>query len=178
MNREASPLLRFYRRSGVDHRGRTLLDIRKMTFEELESTHDFIQWLFPLPESSSFNTHAPLLTEDDITCFHSDSCLQGELLASLRIMSAFYGLSVLTTAGLLTIVKSPCFDTRREAWLHPGNHNFLRITRILRCLMICGCEAWAFSLFHCLEEIYSEFQYEIGSRTFSFWQNAIQIDDR
>jgi hypothetical protein len=30
-----------------------------------ERQHDFIQWLFPLPEASAYNPNAPLLTEQD-----------------------------------------------------------------------------------------------------------------
>jgi hypothetical protein len=64
-----SPIIAFYRGAGPDHRGRFLHEIREFGVDELESTHDFIQWLFPLPERSGANPHAPLLSASDIDAF-------------------------------------------------------------------------------------------------------------
>ena len=59
------PLLRFYRLEGPDARGRTLPEIWAWDAARLEGVHDYIQWLFPLPEPSAFNPHAPILTHGD-----------------------------------------------------------------------------------------------------------------
>ena len=58
-------LLRFYRLEGADARGRTLAEIWSWDAARLEGVHDYIQWLFPLPEPSAFNPQAPILTEAD-----------------------------------------------------------------------------------------------------------------
>jgi hypothetical protein len=51
----SSRLLAFYRGQAPDDAGRWLKDIWEWDDEQLETTHDFIQWLFPLPEPSRFN---------------------------------------------------------------------------------------------------------------------------
>ena len=47
-----TPLLGFLIGAGTDAAGRNHADIIAMTDAELEQHHDYIQWLFPLPEPS------------------------------------------------------------------------------------------------------------------------------
>ena len=46
-----------------DDSNRCLDDILDFSDDELESCHDFIQYLFPLPESSPINPDAPIVTK-------------------------------------------------------------------------------------------------------------------
>lgn len=55
-------LIAFYRGEGHDHKGRRLEDIWELPSFWLEHTHDYIQWLFPIPEMGRFNAFASLLT--------------------------------------------------------------------------------------------------------------------
>jgi hypothetical protein len=57
-----SLLVDLYRGRAVDTEGRSLKDVLSWPDDELEVVHDFVQWLFPLPEPSRFNPDAPLLT--------------------------------------------------------------------------------------------------------------------
>ena len=75
-------LIRFYDGTGTDHRGRTLADIHAYDHDALERHHDFIQWLFPLPEPSPVNPLAPRLTAEAIDAFHARPELRRALLAS------------------------------------------------------------------------------------------------
>jgi hypothetical protein len=79
-----SRLLDFYRGLETDTQGRLLEDILAWPDDDLEAVHDFIQWLFPLPEPSQFNPDAPLLTEIDIAAFKSDPLLQANLMKSFE----------------------------------------------------------------------------------------------
>ncbi len=79
-----SRLTEFYRGNDSDIEKRTLAALWAYPDEELESTHDFIQWMFPLREPSGFNVNAPLLTDADITEFRSDPKLRENLLRSSR----------------------------------------------------------------------------------------------
>jgi hypothetical protein len=54
-------LLAFYEGTGMDDAGRTLSAILASDVETLEAEHDFIQWLFPLPERSPVNPEAASL---------------------------------------------------------------------------------------------------------------------
>ena len=48
-----SSIATFLDKSGVDGHGRTHADVLALGDPELEARHDFIQWLFPLPEASA-----------------------------------------------------------------------------------------------------------------------------
>ena len=49
----AGPVTAFLEGEGMDARGRSIFDVLGMDNVALERTHDFIQWLFPLPEPSA-----------------------------------------------------------------------------------------------------------------------------
>ena len=145
-----------------------------MGLDALETTHDFIQWLFPLPEPSSASLDAPILTRDDIAAFHADPSLRAELLRSLAVMLRFYGFERGGDPAppAIVVTRAPEFDLRRRVWLHPYSHNFLRITRILRALHLLGCSSHATAFLACLEAVYADFPDAIGPRTIAFWRNA------
>ena len=164
-----SPLVAFYRGDGRDHRGRLLSHIHQYSFEALERHHDYIQWLFPLPEPSGANPDAPLLSREDIAAFHSDESLRTMLRRSCELMLHFYGLEL---AGK-DVVKRATFDERSRVWLTPGNHNFLRISRILRSLSLLGLREHAAALLRCLEDIYAEHAHIIGDTAAGYWRRAV-----
>jgi len=172
MNAE-SGLLQFYRLRGRDHRGRTLADIRAFGADRLEDTHDYIQWLFPLPEPSGANPHAPLLTQRDIATFETESALREELLRSLEVMLRFYGLSLAGTPGARRVDRAASYASRSGEWLH-RSHNFLRISRILRALALLGCGEEARAFLAQLEEIYRENAQDIGSDALRHWRRAVE----
>jgi hypothetical protein len=107
-----SRLLAFLGGEGIDGAGRTLDEVLAFDDPALERHHDFIQWLFPLPEWSGANPNAPILTGEDIAAVRSDPSLQRAVERSLQRMSAFYA--------------------RNAHWLRGHDHNHLRITRIIR----------------------------------------------
>ncbi|HYZ86398.1 MAG TPA: opioid growth factor receptor-related protein [Bryobacteraceae bacterium] len=166
-----SAILRFYRGSG-DSQGRSLDQIWAWPPEWLESTHDYIQWLFPLDEPSDFNSHAPILTGDDIAAFRNDPLLQASLQQSLDVMLRFYGLESESESGRIT--RSRQFGQRAGIWLTPDNHNHLRLTRILKSLTLLGLEESATRLFKALEEIYVNSTGRIGRKSYEFWKAAVR----
>ena len=165
-------LLRFYAGKGTDDRGRTIADIWGYSHEELEDVHDYIQWLFPLADASAFNPGAPLLDDETVARFRRDEVLRTNLERSLRVMLEFYGLAI---AGQ-EILRVPSFGERSRNWLTPGNHNFLRLTRMLKSLSMLGLENRARQLLQALEEIDGKRPRIIGERTLSFWRCAVPAD--
>lgn len=174
MDRAESPLLAFYRGTGRDDSGRLLDEIRQWPDERLEYTHDYIQWMFPLRERSQFNAGAPVLDGATIAAFRSDDGLRAELRASLRCMLTFYGLELHEGA----VRRTERFAERSREWVTAGNHNHLRITRILKSLMILGLAEEARAFYECLTEICArERQRErpqISATTFAFWSDAVK----
>ena len=148
--------LAFYRGTGTDSEDRTIEDILAWDDGRLESVHDFIQWLFPLPEPSMFNPHAPLLTPSDIAAAREDGTIQSNLRAALLRMRRFYGLTAETAE-------------RPKHWVRPADHNHLRMTRMLRSLTLLGLAEEARQLY----EAISEYGHEVPERTRTFWRNAI-----
>lgn len=166
----ASPILDFYRGTGTDHAGRTLVDILGFDHEALECHHDYIQWLFPLPEPSGALRTAPLLGADDIAAFASDPILRDELRRSLDLMLDFYGL--LRVEGP-AVRMAPHFGQRVPVWLTPMNHNYLRLTRILRSCTLLGLGPEARALLDALEQIAIAAEGIIPERSLAFWRGAV-----
>ncbi len=174
-----SGLIAFYRNEEVDHRLRSLRDVRGFDLDLLEHTHDYIQWLFPLPEPSSANAFAPLLSREDMNRFRSDASMRTELLRSFALMLRFFGLALMepATPGTLTVVRADDFAERCAVWLYPGSHNFLRITRILRSLTLLGCPAHATAFLQRLDDIHASNCDAVGLRTMQYWRSALVMDD-
>jgi hypothetical protein len=162
----------FYFGEAPDHRGRVLDDLQTQTLDSLDRNHDYIQWLFPLPEPSSANPDAPLLSASGISEFAQSEDLRGNLLRSLVVMLRAYGMELVRGAAGPVIHRSDTFPLRNKVWLTPFNHNFLRFTRILRSLTLLGCKEYADALFRCLQEIYRENPAIVGSDTYRYWKTA------
>ena len=170
-----SRIIAFYDGTEPDHRGRYLHEIQQWTDRQLEAVHDYIQWLFPLPEPSGFNLAAPVLDRESIQEFRKRPDLQEKLRVSFLRMMDFYGLDV-RSGEQVTVNRTSNFAAKATVWLSPGNHNHLRITRILRCLSLLGLEAEANAFFDCLSESYEDEQNKpipaISDETMLYWREA------
>ena len=102
--------------------------------------------------------------------------LQEKLRISFLRLMNFYGLEA-RSGERITVTRAPNFATEATVWLSPGNHNHLRITRILRCLSLLGLEAEAKAFFDCLAEIYEDEQNKpmpaISEETMLYWREAV-----
>jgi hypothetical protein len=149
-------MIGFLSGAAPDGEGRTLANMRQWSDQRLESVHDFIQWMFPLTEPSPVNPDAPVLDSETIAEIRSRPELQEAVRASLQRMRRFYEGS--------------------RHWISPGNHNHLRITRILKCLRLLGLEQEASEFFAYLAGIYAEEQRKprpgITARSYEFWRAA------
>ncbi|HIK38800.1 MAG: opioid growth factor receptor-related protein [Geminocystis sp.] len=155
--------------------GEKISQIWQWSFQRLEASHSYIQWLFPLKEKSAYSPYAPLLTDEVISQFHSNSQLQENLSRSFSLMLDFYGLQMNRNpvSQQVEITRGVSFGERAKGWLTNRNHNYLRLTRILKSLSLLGKKAEARSFYHCLKEIYAEYSDIIGEITFNYWSNAI-----
>jgi Opioid growth factor receptor (OGFr) conserved region len=161
-------LIAFYRDGACDDAGRTLDQILAWPDDQLETVHDFIQWLFPLPERSGANPAAPVLDENAIRAFRNSAEMRERLRRAFLRMLTFYGL----TWTEARVARAADFEKQAENWLWPGNHNHLRITRMLRSLGLLGLEAESVAFFRVLDKIYQDFPERITARTVAFWREA------
>jgi hypothetical protein len=171
----ANEIVRFYGSEGNDDRGRSLAQVQAWPDDLLESVHDFIQWMFPLRERSAFNPDVPVLDSDTINLFRSNAKLKSNLRLSFARMLRFYGFEVGYNPDI-RIVRAPNFQERAREWISPFNHNYLRITRILKSLSLLGLEEEARAFLQCLCDIYevqSERPRLIPPETFRYWTAAV-----
>ena len=119
-------ILAFLSGAGRDGRGRRLDEVLAFDDRRLEAVHDYIQWLFPLPDASRAVPDSPVLDDAEAAAIRTDATARAGLRAALARMSAFYR----DTGG----------------WLVPADHNHLRITRIIAATrdLLGAAEADAF----------------------------------
>ncbi len=111
-------LVTFYEGKGTDHAGRSLEYMLKQDDAWFERTHDYIQWLFPNREMTASSTHAPPLTDEVILQFRARPELRAEVKRAYDRMASFLQL-----------------DQERPFWAQrTGDHNCMRISRMLHCL--------------------------------------------
>ncbi|KAG0633065.1 opioid growth factor receptor conserved region-domain-containing protein [Tuber brumale] len=166
----SSEIVRFYTDQSTDHRNRTLSDILSSTNSELERSHDYIQTLFPLPEPSPYNPLAPTIDPTAAAAFRSSLALRLALRSSLLRMLSFYGFdTAVNVSGELVIRRGDGWSSRSAFWRKRFNHNHLRITRIIRCLRVLGCEGDARRFYRAVSR--SE---GVGGRSLVFWRRALR----
>ncbi|MBN2975028.1 hypothetical protein BFW88_23685 [Pseudomonas fluorescens] len=157
---------------GMDHRQRTLAQALAWDDDALESTHDFIQWWFPLPDPSAYNSHSPVASLAEFDELANDERVRGGVECAMRRMLSFYGLRHYAS-GL--IEKSDDWDSRSQNWAYTQNHNDLRMTRILRSLCLLGHRAQAQRLFVILEEVIQQTREPWEQVPLRFWREALSL---
>lgn len=85
---------------------------------DVELCHDFIQYIFPLKEASLYNKDAPILTDEDINIFKTSPVFQWRALALVNWYVKFLHFNI--------------------HWVAKSNHNHLRVTRMLKFLVLIG----------------------------------------
>jgi hypothetical protein len=168
-----SKLTDFYSGEGADGEGRKLEDVWRWNNDRMEVCHDYIQWLFPLKDESNFNPDAPLITEDDVKLFHANPRLQENLFYSTAYFLTFLGLYVdqENSESDYIVQERYDFDTRLYIWNNP-NHNWLRITRMLKSLMLLGQVDLAKAIYTKLKDLHENKGYA-SDNSFVFWTDAV-----
>jgi len=102
-------------------------------YRKLEFHHGYIQWLFPLQEQG-LNWDAEPLQKHEIESIKKDKKALERILKSYELMLNFYGFKLIdkTTGEIRRLPEGAYRDRFRN--LNTSSHNYLRITRILKCL--------------------------------------------
>lgn len=153
-----SKIIDFYNEVGTDDDGKKISFIWMQNDAYFEFCHDYVQWLFPLPEPSNFNPDAPLLTEDDIKIFRANPEIKNNVRNSLVRFLKFLGIENGTT------YKKAIFEV--------ANHNWFRITRVLKSLRLLGLENEAIAFYKFLKKIHEEDKL-VSDNSFSYWKEAV-----
>ena len=168
--RKVSRIVAFYKGENVHPVKYTLEEMWTWEARRIETIHNFIQWLFPLDVPSANSFKVPILTAEDIVEFRTDAEIRRKLMMSLRMMLKYCGFRF--TADATAIEKSDDFEAR-SGWIYPSNHNYLRISRILNCLMLLDFRDQAHMFFDALKDVYRTHRRYIGPVTYKFWCDAV-----
>lgn len=155
-------IIDFYTGKQMANTGETIDEILKFNDFDLESEHQYIQWLFPLREPSPVNPHAPLF--DGPADYHLSKEPDGKLaeenfLKALSMMNKFYN-----------------FDSpTKQQWVSIANHNYLRLTRIIKSAILMGYPEYAEHFALKAMATYSKYPADVGLRSLGFWVEAVAL---
>ncbi|KAF9013527.1 opioid growth factor receptor conserved region-domain-containing protein [Cyathus striatus] len=109
-------------------------------YDKLEYKHGFIQWLFPIQEYG-MNYQSQPLQKHEIDAMKADPVIIERIIQSYRLMLDFYGMQLVSKeTGIVDRVIPPRNYMTRYRNLLRSSHNYLRISRILKCLSEMGLE--------------------------------------
>ncbi|XP_061479080.1 opioid growth factor receptor-like protein 1 isoform X2 [Rhineura floridana] len=110
----------------------------KGDYEKLEHNHTYIQWLFPLREQG-LNFYAKELTTYEIEEFKKTKEAIRRFLLAYKMMLEFFGIKLIDKTG--NVARASNWQERFQH-LNESQHNYLRITRILKSLGELGYESF------------------------------------
>ncbi|PNJ86505.1 OGFRL1 isoform 1 [Pongo abelii] len=110
----------------------------KGDYEKLEHNHTYIQWLFPLREQG-LNFYAKELTTYEIEEFKKTKEAIRRFLLAYKMMLEFFGIKLTDKTG--NVARAVNWQERFHH-LNESQHNYLRITRILKSLGELGYESF------------------------------------
>lgn len=164
---------------GEEVNGRLLTRIWSYDDFKLEDDHSFIQWIFPINEFSKHHFGAPRIRNIDYFKNNKNEfeTIKKNILKSFELMLRYYGFEI---SGLsneqgkisVNIVPNKNFDDQAKKWKTPHNHNYLRITRILKCLILFDLRIYAEGFNKALYLIDNSDR-AISKRNYDYWFNAI-----
>jgi hypothetical protein len=138
---------------GRDGRGRTAREVLALPDRDLEASHDWVQWLFPLPTRSAAVPGAPVLDPVETAAIRADPRSRATLEQAAERMAAFYA--------------------RTPFWLAAFDHNHLRITRILQSLrLLLGPEA-ARRFYETIMRLHEAGGAPVNPDSLRYWRNAV-----
>lgn len=102
----------------------------------LETDHDYIQWLFPLPSNGTTNYDHPKVKKEDYEILRKDPFVREQMRKAFELMLEFYGLETSKAPnGTITTIKE---KENSNFWKNTTGHNRNRISRILKSMTAMG----------------------------------------
>lgn len=145
---------------GTDGNGRLIEQYFLFSDEELEGCHDWVQWAFPTDLISKFNPSSGLLPSDPIALTST------QWANSATILNKY-----LNYLGLH--LHDNVIDENEDRFFSivtsPSNHNILRLSRILRHLVLTGRGYYAFCLLDALLWLVKKHPERFNSDTVAYW---------
>lgn len=151
-----SRIIQFLRSDIADYKGRWLIDLQTLADYKLERSHDVIQWMFPTDIRSENQPSSPVLSVADVCNLKNNTRARLSIKRNLDRMVKFY--------------------ETNTYWITQKNHNYKRLTRILRCLWLADLTHDYVALQKCLDDVFTENFEIVGEEVFLYWKNANNLD--
>ncbi len=135
-----------------DFKGRFLEEIWNFSDQEIESTHDFIQIVFPLNKASR-------------SVFHGHYLDSANLIKNIKQNTKIKENIIKSSEWFLSFLK------RNNYWNRKHNHNHLRITRVIESLRLLVSDKEANKFYQSVLELV-ESNNVINKITLDFWKNS------
>jgi hypothetical protein len=164
MNTSDKLLVDFFCGNSRDSAGRTIEQILEFDENDIENYHDFIQWIFPTSEESSYNSNAPIISNNFKNILSSNNVATCNFCRTCRMFIDFIGFECKDDT-IVAKEKATMFYDRPQ-------HNLLRITRVLNSLNQLGKISCSQKLFLILENIYNKHTDKIPKESFVFWEQT------
>eukprot|EP01080_Neovahlkampfia_damariscottae_P000366 gene366-6780_t len=148
----------------------------KGKYDMLEDRHNYIQFLFPIRETGLANVQ-PMTKYESEEISKSYECKE-RLIKSYELMLDFYGIE-LVDDKTGEVKRSKNYKNRYHN-LNTSSHNYLRVTRILKCLGLCGLESLKFELVkHFIIEVFKNKEIEnCKSSLVRYWLPTIREEEK
>ena len=137
---------------GTDHAGRTHAFICDQSDEWIETTHDFIQWLFPIEDERSRGASIPDLTDEEVDLIKDSEEAQKAMLLSVSRMRRFW--------------------SKNQHWVTEHDHNHLRITRCIKSLRLLVGDEEAQKMKVWLSSVLGPNAKLISKSSLKYWKEA------
>ena len=137
---------------GADHAGRTHAFICDQSDEWIESTHDFIQWLFPIEDERGRGASIPDLTDEEVEMIKESEEAQKAMLLSASRMRRFW--------------------SKNQHWVTEHDHNHLRITRCIKSLRLLVGDEEAQKMKVWLSSVLGPNAKLISKSSLKYWKEA------
>lgn len=159
---KSTGLIQFFRNEEPNNEGCKLEDILRYNLGEIESRHDFIQWIFPTKERSQYNPDAPLLDDSFKDDFQNDQLAKRNFCESCQLYLNHIGFCC--KLGNIVCTPNPFLFYQ----LPP--HNLLRITRVLNSLNQVGNIGCSRKLYKALTKEIELHPLKVNQTTVKFWK--------
>lgn len=178
--RSTEPLVAFYTTNDiVAQAGYSWNHVIKLSDDDLESCHDFIQWLFPTTTPSKFNRAAPIVSQKVAQELVLKPVFNLRYALAIDKMLSFWGFSydVAATSDGKAEMKATLFSPQPGRYTR-GDHNFLRFTRFIESVRLFGHQNLALSFFQALYDYSktSEGKKVITKENIHFWALAALLN--
>lgn len=153
----------------------TILNVWKGDYKLLEKNHNYIQWLFP-NRNPGVNPYATTLTDKEAQIIRDTPELRNRVKRCFEMMLDFYGMEL----DGITFKLTWNYQERLQELNKWGNHNFLRISRILLALKELGHQELMLPWMKFLAElIYKEKVLTCAESSFeNYWLETLDAEDK